>query len=505
MKEITMNQMDRVLKGFDITADLVIGTLGPKGRNVFIDDAMTPTITNDGAKISQNVSFPNKLENMGAYLVKNTSSQTNDDAGDGTTTTAALLKAIVHASLERPENPMEIKDSLQVATAKVLKKLKNTAKVIDKKDIGRVALISAENKKLADMVTDIMKKVGKDAAVTVEDSKTFDCSYEIIEGYEGAVGFMSTDFINDKKKARAVMTDVPVFVTEKKINTLSDISPLFEQFKASKISEAVIVCDDIDPSILGIISVNNKIGSFKSIVIRATGDMIKDIEAVVGATRISESTGVSFQTVDITKHLGHVKKIVSDANKTLFIPASSKGCVAYANYLQNAANEEPNMYIKERLIKRISQLRGGVAVLKIGAHTDFEREYLKLKAEDTVKAVKAALEEGIVEGGGMALWRISASMKPRTIGEHILKKSLSFPLRKIIENAGKDYAEVIKNMPEGMGYDAKRDKYVNMIEVGIIDPAKVERCALENSVSTASTFITVFGTISDAEPNKDNK
>lgn len=490
---------DKMIKGFDTVSEAIMGTLSPKGANVYIDMPMTPEITNDGATIGQHIELADKVENMGANIVRNTSSQTNDDAGDGTTTTVVLLHSIVHECLKRPENPMDVRKSVKEAAEKVLEKLKAQSVKITKKDIERVALISAEDARLTKIITDIFSKLGDQATVTIEDSRTFDTEVEIVEGYEAHVGFMSPAFVNEPKKARCVMTDVPVFVSDKKIATIQDISHLQEQLKTRGITSLVIVCEDIEDAILGVYAQSKMMGAFNAVVIRATGDLLKDIEAATGATRVSNATGVSFQNVDITKHLGKVKKVTSDAHKTIFIPENPALATKYANILQSFAASEHNSYIKERLERRIAQLRGSIAILKIGASTDFERVYLKRKAEDAVKAVKAALEEGIVEGGGMALWRIGQDMKPKTLGEQILKKALSAPLQTIAKNCGKDYAELIKDLPEGKGYDAKNDKYVSMVENGIIDPTKVERCALENAVSAATTFITAFCTISDVQ------
>jgi chaperonin GroEL len=397
---------------------------------------------------------------------------------------------------------MDIRKSLKEASEKVLKKLADQSVKISKEDIERVALISAEDPKLTKIITDIFKKLGDQATITIEDSRTFDTEVEIVEGYEANVGFMSPVFVNEAKKARCVMTDVPVFVSGKKISTIQDISHLQEQLKTMGITSLVIVTEDIEDSILGVYAQSKMIGAFNAVVIRATGDLLKDIEAAVGATRVGNDTGITFQNIDITKHLGKVKKVTCDAHKTVFIPENPSLASKYANVLQAHANTENNSFIKERMEKRIAQLRGSIAILKIGAATDFERVYLKRKAEDAVKAVKAALAEGIVEGGGMALWRIAQSMKPKTIGEQILKKALSAPLQTIAKNCGIEYAELIKNLPEGKGYDAKNDKYVDMLENGIIDPTKVERCALENAVSAATTFITAFCTISDAPEDK---
>ena len=501
-KEVTFNPMEKMLVGFNKAANAVTGTLGPCGRNVFIDDAMTPKITNDGATIAQNIILEDKIENMGAYLIRNTSSQTNDDAGDGTTTTAVLLQAIVHECMKRTENPMFIKNELKASSENILAQLKKRAQKIETKDIHRVAEISAENKELAKMITDIIHKVGEKAVITVEDSRDFKTDYEIVEGYEAPVGFMSPVFITDAKKSRAVMTDVAVLCCEKKIASVSDIAPIFEQFKKAGINQAVVVCEDIENSMLGVLVNSKMVGSFNSIVIKATGQLLEDISEFVGATRVSDQTGITFQNIDLQLHVGKAKKVVSNANRSLFIADGGNG-ENHARKLEKDAVNEHNQYIKKRLIERTAKLRGGVAVLRIGAPTDFERDYLRLKAEDAVKAVQAALEEGIVEGGGMTLWRIAQTMKPKTVGEIILKNALQAPLRKICENAGKDYTEIVSTMPTGYGYDARNDKHVDMLAEGIIDPAKVERCALENAVSSASTFITTFACISDyVAPNK---
>lgn len=488
----------KVLKGLNIAGDAVGETLGPCGTNVFLDQGI-PKITNDGATIANETVLEDKLENIGAYIIRNTSAQTNDDAGDGTTTTAVLVQSIVNESLKRPENPMRIRESLQQAGIKILKTLKTKSKKLDKKDIEKVALISAEDKNLAKLITEIIEKLGDKAVINVEDSKTFSTEYEITDGYEVHLGFMSPKFINDKKTAKAVYIDIPILCTEKKISNIADIGKIFNDFaftvkdgqKVSHpepITSCVIVCDDIDDSMLGMFVANFEMKTFNALVIKATSLFLEDIAGYTGATLISNSTGVNFQNFT-RKHLGFCKKVVSDANKTLFI-GNGFSHKQYVKELETKADGEPNMYTQRNMKQRIAKLKGGIAVLKIGASTDFDRDYLKYKAEDTVKAVQCAIEEGVVEGGGMTLYRIASDLKPKTIGEEILKKSLTAPLRRIIENAGQDYAEIIKNMPEGMGYNAKNNTYVDMIKVGIIDPMKVERVAIENSISAASTFIT---------------
>jgi len=504
-KKITTGKenFEKLLTGFNLACSTIGSTLGPKGRNVYIDHDMSPIINNDGATIARYMDLPDKLENMGAKLVRNTCGQTNDDAGDGTTTTAVLLQAIVKYAIERPENPMEVRRSLLDAGKKILPLIKKQSIAIKKDDVKKVALISAEDEEIAEAVTQITNKLGKDACVAVEDSTDGKISYEIAEGYEAQCGFLHPEFVTDKDRALAILTDVPVLVTESKISTISDIQVFFNQCNDNGISQAVIVCDDIEDVILGVFVANKKLGRFNPIVIRATGDVLKDIEACVGATRVSKTSGVTFQTLDVKKHLGRCKKVISSANSTIFLPKDVSLSIKYSNFLQKFANEERNMFIKERLERRIAQLRGGIAILKVGSPTDYDREYLKLKAEDAIKAVKSALEEGVVEGGGMCLWRIAQEIKGKTIGELILKKALTAPLRKIIENAGEDYTDIVRNISDIFGYDAKNRGFCDLVKAGIIDPAKVERFALENSIYNAGQFITISASIYDYVEKKD--
>lgn len=502
-KEVSFSPRDRMIKGLDINCNAVIATLGPCGKNVWIDDVMTPKFTNDGATISRSIELKDPLENSGNKIAKNTTAQTLDDAGDGTTTTACLLKAIVHASIERPENPMMVRESLLKSVPKVVSEIKKKAIKIKKEDIKKVALVSADDEVLATQISAIINRLGEDATVTIEDSYEGHTHYEIIDGYEAGVGFMSPAFVTEKGKAKCIMNNVPVFVSEKKISAIQDIAPLFEFFKKAGITSCVIICEDIEPSVLGLLVVNKGMGAFNSVVIRATGDLLKDIEAVVGGTRVSDETGVTFQMMnEANNYLGKVKKITTDANNTLLIPVSNKSAEDRAVHLQKFADIEPNMYIKERLIKRISQLKGKIAVLRI-AGQDFEREYLKDKADDAIKASKVALQEGVVEGGGMCLWRIAQAIKPKNVGEEILRKALIAPLKQNIENAGLDYAEIVGGFNEKIGFDTRKNIYVNLIENGIIDPAKVERVAVENAVASAAQFITGHASVTELYEPKD--
>ena len=503
MKEIISGKqmLERLLEGLDETANAITATMGPKGRNVFIGDSMMPYVTNDGATIANSISYPDKFKDLGSWVVRNSSSQTNDDAGDGTSTTALLVQEIIHKSLERPENAMIIKNSLQDACKDVVAKLKAVSKPIKIKDIKKVALISAENEEIAQIVTDVIKKVGEKGTILVEESKTFETSYEIQKGYEASVGFVSPYFSNDTTGTKAIYDDVLVLCSQKRISSVQDIKPLFDQLDAAKINQIVIVCEDIDPQILGIMAMSKQKGLLNILVIKANGSNLEDITASVGATLISDTTGITFDKLDIRQHLGHADKIVCSEKKTLFVAKTKQG-QELANRLKEQAKICNNFFEQEMLNKRVAKLTGGIAVIKIGAATDLDRVYRKHKADDTVAAVKAALAEGIVEGGGMALWRIAHDMDAKTVGEEILKKSLSAPLRKICENSGKEYAEIVNKMPAGTGYDAKNDIYVEMIANDIVDPLKVERVALENAISNAAIFITSHCAICDAKENK---
>lgn len=489
-----------MLKGLDISAHAVCGTLGPKGRNVLIDDVNYPKTINEGGTIAGHIVLEDRVQNAGANYIRNTTGQTSDDAGDGRSTTAALLHALAHACVERPENPMDIRASLNHAGKKALKLIAKQSIKITHKEVEEVAFISSEDREVAHLISEIIGKLGEKAVIKVEDSKTFKTEYEIVAGYEGHTGFMSPGFITDKKSAKAIYKDVPVLCSEKKITNISDISPIFEMFKAEGIGQCVIVCDDIEDAMLGMLVANKQMGTFNSLVIRASSLLLLDIAGTVGARIISDATGVTFKNFTLDD-LGFARSIEADANKTIYI-GEGTAARSYADELEFKSLTEPNMYTQKNMQDRVAKLRGGIAVLKIAAATDAEREYKKPKAEDAVRAVKGALEEGVVEGGGMTLWRIAQKLNGKTIGDQVLKKALTAPLQWIIKNAGKDYTETILNMPEGLGYNAKSDEYCDLIKAGVTDPAKVERCALENAISSVGIFITTHAVVIDTPDEK---
>lgn len=506
MKEILFGTeaLTRIRKGINIATDAVNGTLGAKGRNVFLDDPLMPNVTNDGVTIASTITLKDKFENMGAYLVKNASSQTNDTAGDGTTTTSVLLRALVDLCFNRPEHPMIVEASLKDALKDILPKLKDKArKVVSYKDINRIALISSKSPHIATLITDIIKKKGKDTLITVDDSRTFDTYTELTTGYEAGVGYISPYCVNDAKTQKAIHKDVKVFCSEKRISSVGDIKALFDQLDKASITSLVMVVEDIELPVLGILIQNKLQGRFNPLIIKAQGQLLEDIAYATGSTLVSDKTGITFSSIDIKKHLGLAEAVVSDEKKTLFV-ANHASARAHAKRLEAQRAQVHNEIEKKSLDKRISKLKGAIAVIKVGAPTDLEREYLKYKAEDAVHAVKSALEEGIVEGGGLALYSLSESIKPTTVGLEILKKALTAPIRTIIENSGKDYIDVIKHMPKGLGYNVETYEYTDMIKAGIIDPVKVERVALENAVGTASKFITMHAAIAD-KPNDNEK
>lgn len=498
MKSVSFDQeaLSGMRKGIKVVAQAVGKTIGPRGTNVFIDDPVRPRFTNDGASIAHTITLPDKLENAGAWVAKNACAQTNDDAGDGTTTTVVLLDSAIDECLSRPENKILMMQSLLEAKTKAIALLKKQAKPIDKSEILDVARISAENEQLAELITEVVKKVGPKAVITVEDRQDgFESDYQFVQGYEAHVGFMSPYFRNDPTKARAVHTDIAVLCTAKKLGTIQDLK-FFEKLAEAKINNLVVVAEEIDPQILGMFVQTHATRSMNLLVIKAQGPLLEDIAAATGATVISDETGVVFDTFDPKKHLGLANKVVSEEKKTVFM-SGALSAKKQADRLEAFAKANPNQFEAKKLRERAAKLRGGIAVIRIGAHTDSERNYLRDKADDTVHAVQAAMDEGVVQGGGMALYMVSAQIGSKTVGEQILSKVLRAPLQQIVMNAGKDYAEIVKDLPDGFGYDAKKDVYSDFLKAGILDPFKVEKAALENAISTAAHFITTHAAIVD--------
>lgn len=494
---------DKMRIGINIVCKSVRTTIGPKGRNVFIDDPMQPKITNDGKTIANNIILEDKLENAGAWIVKNASSQTDDDAGDGTSTTSVLLKAIIDEAQKRPESPMDIKRSLIKEGDRVLEWIKESARPIKDKQIADIATISAESKEIGGLIAEIVEKVGKKMPISIENNSEPKIEYEISPGLETNVGFAHHAFINNARNGTCELENIAVFATDRRISSLPDLMTLLRLLEVNKITDLVLIVSDIENSVLGSLIQSKAAGMFNSLVIRARNAELEDMVAMSGATLVSELTGVKFSDVKL-EHLGQVKKIVVSDKKTLIIN-DSESAKTQEDTLRALANNTKNQYEKKFLIERADKLSGGVVVIKVGAHVDSEREYQKYKIEDAVNATKSALDEGIVEGGGMCLYRISNKLKGKTIGESILRNALKEPLRAIIENGDEDYTAVVKKLPNKKGYDASTGKNVDMFKAGIIDPARVTRSAFQNALESAANYITMEVAIADINTKENTK
>lgn len=475
--------------GMKKVAKAVTSTLGPKGRNVFLDDPILPRFTNDGASIANKIILDDKEENAGAWVLRSASGRAADESGDGTTSTCVLAESIFDEARKQNTSMVSIRKSLYDALPEIRQKIKDVSHKTTVKDIKDIALVSAEDTVIAGFIADVFEKKGVEAHVLVEDSATAQSSVEMKDGYEAKVGFMSPWLVTNVQKQTAEYQEVPVLCTHKKIDSITQLLPLYEKLSEKKLSKLVIVCSDMDINALGAIVDNKRRGTFSTLVIRATGDLLDDIASVVGATPIGESTGIDFSDENILSKLGVASSVVSTfgnaptSGVTTFIGKGNSGR-AHAGLLQAQLENVKNDFEKNALKKRIARLRSGVAVLRIGALSEQERGYLRDKADDAVRAVKSALEEGYVEGGGMCLYRIA-----ETLSNPILKVALQAPFKKILENAGEDYGKILKDMPEHKGYDAKECKYVDMIKSGIIDPAKVVRIAVESAVSSIAEFL----------------
>jgi chaperonin GroEL len=491
-KDVSLDPIGKLLVGVNKVADAVGGTLGPKGLNVFLD-TVPPRITNDGKTIADAIDLEDRHENLGAWLVKNTAAQQVDAAGDGSSTASLLVREIVKESLKRPENKMAVAQSLKAALPGVIKAIVQVSRPL--KDIKQVALISAEDDVLATNIAELVEKVGATGTIRVEENYEPEISYEVVDGYEANVGYLSPVFINNRERLTAEFDNAPVFCSAKKIGAVGDIAKLFEDLQANKINQIVIVAEEIEQEILGLFAINKQLGRLQILAIRATGPLLEDIAASVGATLVADNTGISFDNFDVKEHMGQAK-VISSEKKTVFLSKNNKA-KEQADRLSALADMNPNKWEADRSRDRAAKLRKGIAVLRIGSYSTVDMTYLLDKADDAVHATQAALEEGIVEGGGMCLWRIAQEMEPKTVGEEVLKKALCSPLKQICENAGKEYAEVVRQLQDNQGYNAKDDVTCDMFASGIVDPAKVERTAVTNALLNAAQFITTHAAVID--------
>jgi chaperonin GroEL len=516
----------RIKRGVDKLANAVKVTLGPKGRNVVLDKGFgTPNITNDGVSIAKEIELEDKFENIGAEIVKEVSTKTNDVAGDGTTTATILAQAIIAEGLKNVTagtNPLAIKRGIEKGTEAVISELKNISKpIVGKSEISQVATISAESKEIGDLIADIIDEVGKDGVVTVEESQKFGLSKEIVEGMQFDKGYVSHYMVTNAEKMEAEYENPYILITDKKISSLQEILPVLEQIAKNGKKELVIIAEDVEGDALATLVVNKLRGIFNGLAIKAPGfgdrrkEMLQDIAILTGGQVITEETGMKLESVDINM-LGRARKISATKENTTIVEGkgSKEDITKRIAQIKREIEMSTSDFDREKLQERLAKLSGGVGVIKVGAATEVEMKQKQQKIEDALAATKAAIEEGIVPGGGVALIRALKSLEQinisgeEKIGLNILKRALEEPLRIIASNAGKDGAvvvEEIKKHPEiSYGYNAAEDRYEDLVLVGIIDPTKVTRFALQNAVSAAALLLTTEAAITDL-PEKDDK
>jgi len=532
-KQILFNEhARRALKsGIDKAANTVKVTLGPRGRNVALDRGYgSPTITNDGVSIAKEISFSNKFENMGAEIVKEVASKTNDIAGDGTTTSVVLLQALVSEGMRHTEmglSAMGVRAGIEKATAEGVEALRGLAKKIQgDDDIRHVAAISAESEEIGAIISDTIKVVGKDGVVTVEESQSLGIEKEVVEGMEFDRGYVSAYMITNPERMEAEFKDPLVLITDKKISSVQEVLPILEKIAQSGKKDLVIIAEDVDGEALPMFVLNKLRGTFNVLAIKAPGygdrkkEQLQDIAVTVGATVISEEVGITFEKATLDM-LGRASKIIAKKDSTVIVggKGEKKSINDRVAQLRVQIKNTESKFDKEKLEERLAKLAGGVAVIRVGAATETEMKYLKLKIEDAVNATKAAIEEGIVAGGGTALvkaaQKIAATLETNRakmsdemrVGYEVVLRALEMPLRQIAENAGVDggvIVEKVKNGKGNAGYDALSNKIVDdMIAVGIVDPVKVTRIGLERAASAAAMLLTTEALV--AEEPKDEK
>lgn len=518
-------QVKKSLKrGVDAVADAVKVTLGPRGRNVILDKGFgSPMVTNDGVSIAKEITLKDKFENMGAEIIKEVANKTNDLAGDGTTTATVLTQALVSEGLRQTTmglNAMAIRTGMERASEDVVAALRKMATPISKKDgIKQVATISAESEEIGTKIAETIDTVGKDGVVTVEESQSFGIETELTEGMEFDRGYVSPYMITNPERMEAEYRDALILITDKKISTVQEILPLLEKLAQSGKKELVIIADDVEGEALATFVVNKLRGGFSVLAVKAPGygdrkkEMLQDIATTTGGTVISDEVGLKLENIE-TSQLGKASRVVATKEHTVIVggKGSKSEILDRVAQLRVQHEQTDSKFDKEKLEERIAKLSGGVAVIRVGAATETEMKYLKLKIEDAVNATKAAIEEGIVPGGGVALVKAGAKVTKdiekktlsdeERIGYRIVLRALDMPLRQIAANAGKDDGSVIveevKRGSGNAGYDAAQDEMVgDMIAAGIIDPVKVTRSGVQHAVSAAGILLTTEAAVAE--------
>ena len=519
----------RLQKGMDLLAKAVITTLGPKGRNVAVDRKFgSPTITHDGVSVAKEIELEDPFENMGAQLLKEAATKTNDIAGDGTTTSTALAHSIVSEGMKNLAagfNPMLLKRGIEAATKAVAEKINQQSIGIETKaDIANVASISAQDRTIGELIAEVMDKVGKDGVITVEESKGLEFETEYVEGMQFDRGYISAYFITDPEHMEASIEDPYLLIHDKKISAAQDIVPVLEKLVQVGKRELIIIAEDIDGEALATLVLNKLRGMLNVVGVKAPGfgdrrkAMLQDIAVLTGATVISEETGRKLDSAVIAD-LGRAEKVVVTKDDTTIIggngePAQIKGRI---EQIRVEIDKSTSDYDREKLQERLAKLSGGVAIIRVGAATETELKEKKHRVEDALSATRAAVEEGIVPGGGVALINAMQALDKMTmenedaqVGVNIVRKALEVPLRKIAENAGKDGSVILENVRreqkskknQNIGFNVLSEAYVDMVKDGVIDPAKVTRGALENAASIAAMILTTEALITDV-PEKE--
>lgn len=505
--------------GLNKLADTVRITLGPKGRNVVLDKSFgAPLITNDGVTIARDIELEDRFENMGAQLIKEVATKTQDVAGDGTTTATLLTQAIMREGLRNiaaGANPMIVKKGIQQAVDKAVEAIKANSKMVDgKQDITRVASISADDEEVGALIADAMDKVSSDGVITVEESKTMQTELEIVEGMQFDRGYVSAYMVTDTNKMEAVYDDPYILITDKKISSIQDLLPLLEQLLKQG-RPLLIIAEDVDGEALSTLILNRLRGTLNCVAVKAPGfgdrrkEMLRDIAILTGGRVISEEVGLELKDATV-EDLGHARQIKVSKENTIIVDGAGEKAdiVSRVSQIRAQIAESTSDFDKEKLQERLAKLAGGVAVIKVGAATETEMKEKKLHIEDALSATRAAVEEGIIAGGGTAYIDIIdevAKLLDSTEGDvktgvQIVLKALEEPVRQIATNAGLDgsvICENVKKSARGEGFDALNEKYVNMMEAGIVDPAKVTRSALQNAASIAATVLTTEAVVAD--------
>ncbi len=505
--------------GVNKLADTVRVTLGPKGRNVVLDKSYgSPLITNDGVTIAKEIELEDAFENMGAQLIKEVASKTNDVAGDGTTTATVLAQAMVHEGLKNiaaGANPIELRKGMQKATDATVDALKKMSqKVVDKEQITRVAAVSSGDEEVGTMVADAMEKVSEDGVITIEESKTMQTELDVVEGMQFDRGYISAYMATDMDKMIAELDNPLILITDKKISTTQDILPLLEQIVQSG-RKLLIIAEDVDGEALTTLIVNKLRGTFNVVAVKAPGygdrrkEMLEDIAILTGGQVISDEVGIDLKDATM-EMLGSAKSVKVEKENTIIVDGSGdKAAISgRVSQIRTQIEETTSDFDREKYQERLAKMAGGVAVIRVGAATETEMQEKKLRMEDALNATKAAVEEGIIAGGGSAYVHAAKDVEKlikkldgdEKTGAQIILKALESPLYYIADNAGLEGAVIVSKVKEakpGIGFDAYKEEYVDMVEAGILDPAKVTRSALQNATSVASTLLTTEAVVGD--------